>query len=121
MEDFLIVVVEKLFFMPFLMGLIFVITALISLRFPPKKINNLYGYRTGKSMKNQQIWDFSQKYSSVRMLQIGFFLLAVSFLGLIFHLNEKQQVIFGVTLSALVCIYLFWSTERAIKKNFPNE
>jgi len=113
MEDFLIVVVEKLFFMPFLMGLIFVITALISLRFPPKKINNLYGYRTGKSMKNQQI--------SVRMLQIGFFLLAVSFLGLIFHLNEKQQVIFGVTLSVLVCIYLFWSTERAIKKNFPNE
>jgi len=37
MEDFLIVVVEKLFFMPFLMGLVFVITALISLRFPPKK------------------------------------------------------------------------------------
>ena len=24
---------------------------------PPKKINSLYGYRTSRSMKNQQTWD----------------------------------------------------------------
>ncbi|MDI9256099.1 SdpI family protein [Flavobacterium sp. YZ-48] len=121
MEDFLILIVEKLFFMPFLIGVIFVITALISLRFPPKKINYLYGYRTGNSMKNQQVWNFAQKYSSIKMLQSGFFLVVVSFLGLVFHPDEKLQVIIGIALSALVCVYLFWSTERAIKKNFPNE
>lgn len=107
--------------MPFLIGIIFVIAALISLRFPPKKINYLYGYRTGNSMKNQQVWDFAQRYSSFKMLQCGFFLVAVSFLGMVFHPDEKLQVIIGIALSALACIYLFWSTESAIKKNFPNE
>ncbi|MGL2965413.1 SdpI family protein [Flavobacterium sp. XGLA_31] len=107
--------------MPFLTGVIFVIAAGISLRFPPKKINHLYGYRTGNSMKNQQVWDFSQKYSCIKMLQGGFFLVAFSFLGMVLHPGEKQQVIIGIALSVLVCVYLFWTTERAIKKNFPNE
>ena len=26
---------------------------------PPKSINSLYGYRTARSMKNQQTWDFT--------------------------------------------------------------
>lgn len=28
---------------------------------PPKSINSLYGYRTARSMKNQQTWDFAHR------------------------------------------------------------
>ncbi|MEM0541502.1 SdpI family protein [Flavobacterium sp. j3] len=120
MEAILDYITENLFFMPFLIGIIFVITALISLRFPPKKINHFYGYRTANSMKNQEVWNFSQKFSSIKMMQSGLFLFAISFLGLLFHLNETAQLIVGITLSFLVCIFLFFTTEKAIKKNFPN-
>jgi uncharacterized membrane protein len=120
MESILDYITENLFFMPFLIGIIFIITALISLRFAPKKVNNFYGYRTTNSMKNQEVWNFSQKYSSIKMMQSGLFLVAISFLGLVFHLKETAQLIIGITLSFLVCIFLFYTTEKAIKKNFPN-
>ena len=29
---------------------------------PPKKVNGFYGYRTSRSMKNQDTWDFAQRY-----------------------------------------------------------
>jgi hypothetical protein len=120
MEAILTYIVENLFFMPFLIGIIFSNTALIMYRFPVKKINYLFGYRTKNSMKNQQIWNFSQKFSSIKMLQSGLFLVAFSFLGMVFHPNETVQLIVGIGLSILVCVYLFYTTEKAIKKNFPN-
>ena len=120
MKEILTYIIENLFFMPFLIGIIFVITALIMLRFPPKKINYLYGYRTTTSMKNQEVWNFSQKYSSIKMIQSGLFLVAFSFLGMVFHPNETVQLIVGIGLSILVCVFLFFTTEKAIKKNFPN-
>ncbi|PZO28128.1 MAG: hypothetical protein DCF13_09985 [Flavobacteriaceae bacterium] len=106
--------------MPFLIGIVFFITAFITLRFPPKKINNFYGYRTKNSMKNQEFWNFSQKFSSIKMIQSGLFLVAFSFLGMVFHPDEKVQLIVGIGLSILVCVFLFYTTEKAIKKNFPN-
>ena len=120
MEAILIYIIENLFFLPFLTGVIFVITALISLRFPPKKINDLYGYRTGNSKKNQEVWNFSQKFSSIKMIQSGLFLVAISFLGMVFHPDEKVQLIVGIGLSILICVFLFYTTEKAIKKNFQN-
>ncbi|TDP60040.1 SdpI family protein [Flavobacterium dankookense] len=120
MEAILTYIIENLFFMPFLIGIVFFITAFITLRFPPKKINDFYGYRTGNSMRNQQVWNFSQKYSSIKMLQSALFLVAISFLGMVFHPDEKVQLIVGIGLSILVCVYIFYTTEKAIKKNFPN-
>ena len=45
-------------------GLIFLLAGFIQQRFPPKKINHLYGYRTSNSMKSQESWDFAQEYSA---------------------------------------------------------
>ena len=78
----------------FLTGIIFTVSAVILYCFPPKKINYLYGYRTPSSMKNQQVWDFSQKYSAIKMLQIGLLLLAVSFLNVFISISEVQETIF---------------------------
>ena len=45
----------------FLSGGIFYLAALVLSKFPLKKINYFYGYRTKASMKSQESWNFSQK------------------------------------------------------------
>jgi uncharacterized membrane protein len=52
-------------------GLIFLIAGVIQFKFPPKKINDLYGYRTKRSMKNIEIWNYAQKYSSKILIIYG--------------------------------------------------
>ena len=47
-----------------LTGFIFYVAGLIQAKYPPKKINHFYGYRTSTSMRSQEIWDFSQQYSA---------------------------------------------------------
>lgn len=39
--------------------------------FPPKKVNDLYGYRTARSMKSQQAWDMSNKLSAQLLMGAG--------------------------------------------------
>ncbi|WP_445453405.1 SdpI family protein [Flavobacterium sp. 25HG05S-40] len=120
MDETLNYLFERTLIIPFLTGIIFVAAALVTLCFPPKKINYLYGYRTITSMKSQQVWDFAQRYSGIKMLQSGFLIMTLSFTNVFFDFNENQQVIFGLPLVIIPCIYLFWSTEKGIKKKFPN-
>ena len=105
----------------FLVGIIFSITAAIVYFFPPKKINNLYGYRTSSSTRSQDAWDFSQRFSAIKMVQIGLFLFASSFINILVPMSHKQSVTTGTILIIIACVYLIWSTEMALKKQFPNE
>lgn len=45
---------------------------------PPKKINWFYGYRTRRSMANQQIWDFSNKIGAQMFKMVGLVSLVLS-------------------------------------------
>jgi uncharacterized membrane protein len=121
MKEFLDHLAERVGMVSLLVGTLFVVIALISLRFPPKKINDFYGYRTPRSMNSQAAWDFSQKYSSVIMLWLGFLLLLVSSLNSFINISQEQSCFLGMCLMILGCATLFILTERAIKKNFPNE
>lgn len=105
----------------FLSGLVFIIASLILYKFPPKKINNFYGYRTTSSMKSQIKWDFSQKYSAVKMLQTGLALILFSFINHAAFISSKFSNFISIGLLIFGCIYLFLSTEKAIKKKFPNQ
>ena len=106
-----------------LCGLVFVSTALILYRFPPKKINYFYGYRTAKSMKSQECWDFAQKFSALRMLEAGIFLIILAgisaFTG-IFNTSGKAVVFAGLGLIVLAVVYLFVRTQKAIDKKFKD-
>ncbi len=114
-------IIENLFFMPLLIGIIFMITAGIVYKFPPKKINYLYGYRTTASMKSKEHWDFAQRYSSVKMFQAGVALSVVSLFGLAFPVDENTKFIIGLFLALPSCIFMFFTTERALKRKFPND
>lgn len=121
MEEILNEISQQTLIIPFTTGAIFVIAALVTLVFPPKKINYLYGYRTKASMKNQMVWDFSQRFSGIKMVQTGLALVAFSFLNYFMNLNGGLQISIGLTAVIIACVFLFFATERAIRKNFPNE
>ena len=99
-------------------GLLFLLS-IIFWKFPPKKINALYGYRTHKSMQNEDIWNFANTaFNQSFIIYSG-----LSFLGglLLATLSSKEltwQPMILVLLSILVCII---KTEKSLSNNFTDE
>ena len=112
---------NPLFLIPSMSGLIFMLAGFIMLKFPPKKINSLYGYRTNSSMKNQERWDFSQKYSATEMIKLGALLVLSSIIGLIYNPESKIGMFLGLGLMILMVVFLIVRVEKAIKNKFMNE
>ena len=99
-------------------GLLFILS-IIFYKFPPKKINNWYGYRTPKTMLNQKIWDFANIVFSKNLVIYA----GISFLGGLVFANfaTKEltwQPMVLVLLSVLVSII---KTEKALNDNFTEE
>ena len=105
---------------PFIVGIIFLVLGTILYFFPPKKMNHFYGYRTPKSMTNETTWAFAQKYSSVKMIQGGLFLLFVYVISFISNFPASTDEIIGLITLLGVVIFMIFSTEKAIKTKFPN-
>ena len=72
-------------------------------------------------METQERWDFAQRYSSIKMFWSGLTLVVFSLSNLIFDLDIKFQLIISALVIILPCVYLFYSTEKAIKNKFPKE
>ncbi|MCI2228572.1 SdpI family protein [Polaribacter sp. MSW13] len=99
-------------------GLLFLLS-IIFWKFPPKKINNIYGYRTNRSMQNQTIWDFANTTFNQSFLIYS----GISFLGslLLANFSSKEltwQPMVLVLLSIVVCIV---KTEKSLSEKFTDE
>lgn len=116
MEDFL----DKVLDVPFVCSIVFLVMGGIMYFAPPKKINGLYGYRTASSMKSQERWDFSQKYSAIKMMVAGLIMLLFSLISYLFKLEEEIKVFTGIGLLLAACVYMIITTESAIKKRFKD-
>jgi len=112
---------NPLFLIPSTSGLIFMLTGLIMLKFPPKKINSLYGYRTNSAMKNQDRWDFSQKYAAIEMIKLGGLLTLSATIGIIYNPTNKIGMILGLGFMILMVVFLLIRVEKAIKNKFNNK
>ncbi len=111
---------NPIFFFQALMGLSFVLLGFLLGKYPPKKINHIYGYRTKGSMKSQERWDYAQVYSSAEMVKHG---LIMGLLGLILgvttDLDGISSVVIFLALLTLSCVALVVRTEQSLKKKFP--
>ena len=47
--------------MDLMIPLIMIVFGKVFLKNPPKEINLIYGYRTGRSMKNKDTWNFAHR------------------------------------------------------------
>jgi uncharacterized membrane protein len=101
-------------------ALIILLAGLIWRRFPPRKINYLYGYRTQKSMKNQQTWDFANRIGAVMFIITGIILVLIGVL--VYWLAEPATAILisavsmvaGLIAGVVIC-------ERKLAQHFDEE
>lgn len=90
---------------------------------PPARINHLYGYRTQRSMKNQDTWVFAHRVCGKFWVRWGCVLLPLSAVCMLAVLYRSDVVaaLVAAGLCTLQCIPLFLSiavTERALKETF---
>ncbi|GAA4930432.1 SdpI family protein [Mucilaginibacter defluvii] len=114
---------------PQLIGIIFTLAGYIQKRFPPKKINALYGYRMPSSMKNQETWDEANHYAARFMMRSGFMLLLVGIVttAVLCAVNLEHETFMFVNSILLIpsaigfCVALIVSTEKHLSRKFDNK
>ena len=85
-------------------------------KFPPKKINHLYGYRTQRSMKNQVIWDAANKYSSLVFFNISLYSFFIPVA--LYFLYPQLNVLITIVTNTLLLLYVLYATEKHLKTHF---
>lgn len=90
---------------------------------PPKNINSMYGYRTSRSMKNQQTWDFAHQVCGKLWFRAGAVMLPLSLLAMLPVLGRDMEAVgiwcipvVGVQL--VVMIATIFPVEKALKRKF---
>ncbi|MEK9612328.1 MAG: SdpI family protein [Flavobacteriaceae bacterium] len=104
-----------------LAGIVFFIAGWVQQKFPPKKVNHLYGYRTKSSMRNQDVWKFAQEYSSDKMRKYSLYMILLGVLFSFFELEGIGSLWLGLVLTILVPVIMMIEVERELKKRFPKE
>ncbi len=92
--------------------------SLVFYAFPPKKINQLYGYRTNKSMLNDDIWQYANKEFIAALIKYAAMgLVAALVLTSIGSgkINWQPMVIMLFSLGAAIL-----KTEQGLKQNFDD-
>ncbi|WP_020060336.1 SdpI family protein [Bacillus sp. 123MFChir2] len=97
-----------------LIGIIFILSALLLKKYPPTDINAAFGYRTRRSMKNIELWNAGNKYSAEIMRQSGFLMI---FIGSIISLTFRypHTIIALMTLMILLIIIMIFRVETKLK------
>lgn len=95
------------------------ILALIFQKYPPKKINWYYGYRTSRSMKNETVWKAANSYSSSQMVKLcGLSFLIPAFL---YFLYDSYLLMITIVLHTLLILSVFLYTEMYLDKHFNSD
>lgn len=89
----------------------------------PGKINRYYGYRTKRSMLNQDTWDFAHKSCGRIWKRAGAIMLPVSIVVSIpiFWMNETMRGILTILLETIQILVMVGSialVERKLKREF---
>mgnify|MGYP001942326949 CR=1 FL=1 len=109
---------NPLFLIPIICGPIFILAGWIMLKFPPKKINGIYGYRTSSSMKSDEHWDFAQKYGAFQLIRWGAIMILSSSLGIFLNLPDMYSLLIALGLLVILSIFPIVLTERALRQKF---
>ena len=105
----------------FLSGGIFYLAALVLSKFPSKKINYLYGYRTKASMKSQESWNFSQNYTSKKMKYISLYIFIIGAFSIFLNIELMWSLWLGIIISILMPVLMILEVEKELKTRYPKE
>lgn len=90
---------------------------------PPKKINSIYGYRTKRSMKNSQTWEFAHEHCGWLWIRFGvvLFLISLTCMNRVRGTDIDMIGIWGGIIVTIQCVLMVLTiplTERELRKNF---
>ena len=98
--------------------IITLITGYLMYRHTPKSINGLVGYRTSRSMINQDTWDFANKYCASLWIKLGIITSVISFLiYILFDVNETVSIVI-VLIQTFLLLFSIIPVEKALKNTF---
>lgn len=91
----------------------------------PKKINPFFGYRTSRSMKNKETWEFAHHYCGRLWKKIGLIMLPITIIAMLFIYGRNTDVvsIYGMIITLIQVAIMFGSifpVESALKRKFEN-
>ena len=106
--------------------LIMTVVGVVFWIYPPKKINEFYGYRTIRSRKSQEAWDFAQRYSAKLMTIFGLAALIVAAATHLFRnslcINSDYLMLYDICITLLLPIIVaippIILTELELRKRF---
>ncbi|MFT4857801.1 MAG: putative membrane protein [Algoriphagus sp.] len=84
----------------------------------PPDINGLAGYRTSRSMKNQECWDFAQLIAGKKMSQFGKTGILIGLISIIIPIPDPWDFCLGIIWVLLSCSILIYSVEKSLKRKF---
>ena len=95
----------------------------IFLKRPPKTINWIYGYRTRRSMRNQETWDYAHNFCGKLWYRCGEAVLVLTVVGMLLVWGKEETLIgttSGIigTVQCFVLIAVIFPTEQALKHKF---
>lgn len=110
----------------FLIPAVMIIFGNIFLNHPPGKINMAYGYRTTRSMKNQETWEFAHEYCGLIWKKLGIIIAVITGVASLagFFLKDGEAGTLSIILIHLQVVVLLGSiypVEKALKKNFDED
>lgn len=103
-----------------IIGLVYFIAGIILRVKPPKAINGLYGYRTKRSMKSIEAWNFAQEYSSLIMIRYGLIHVAIFLILSVFiqNINIAESLALALIPTFIIAAIPIIQTEKELKKRF---
>lgn len=89
----------------------------------PKNINNIFGYRTGRSMINKDTWIFAHEYCGKLWLKVSIAFILASIVIMLCLIKTDQRVFVAVGFVIFIAefVTLFFTinkTEKALADNF---
>ena len=92
---------------------------------PPEKINHIYGYRTARSMKNQETWRFAHETCGRLWVRLGAVLLLLSLAAAAMTFGSGVETA-GIVSAVVVVVQMvvvigsIVPVERALKRTFDD-
>lgn len=104
-----------------LIPILMIVIGKILIKNPPKKINGIYGYRTSRSRKNQEAWDFAQRYCGKLWWKTGWVMLPLSVISMLPAIGKSDDMIGGLggaitTVECVIMVATIFFVERALGK-----
>lgn len=95
------------------------IISFIYFKYPPKKINYLYGYRTRRSMQNDGTWTFANKCAAKLLINFSIYSLFIP--PILYFLYPENNFIITIIIHTALILSVLYFTELQLKIKFKKE